>query len=342
MDRTAFRFRNASLQDASVSFKFTGVALYYTPSMEGISRPIRLTVDGETSQVDPLTNSQAPSVVWHRVGLANSEHKVVLIPETPHSFRQAIGTFQYTVDDSATYPHEQKFLSPRSIPVEVRQIRQTPAKPSKLPMILGSVFGGLVFLVFIAIAVMLHRQRKARQSQYAWKAPVPPLSRTPDPGLTLDHATSFSNRSPVERKVTMDYESHHLPNLPFTPSTQGGHHLPRAEDPDDWGSSSSHAHPPASKTRVPVPARVHERYQAAMSSPESSVRPLPIPPSRNNSVQSHPRSHPAVTSQSSLPFHPPSREASPHQAPYPLHSPVRKHSYIPNSKLEPNRRGDTS
>ena len=56
---------------------------------------MHLTVDGETSQIDPLTSYQAPSVVWHRVGLANDEHEVALIPGTAYSFRQAIGTFQW-------------------------------------------------------------------------------------------------------------------------------------------------------------------------------------------------------------------------------------------------------
>lgn len=341
MDRNRLQYK-ASSHDVgcSVSFNFTGVAVFYTPSpLQAPAQAIFLTVDGETSQLYSSAEFSAPltTTIWHRMGLENDAHTVTLTADTAAHPLPDIGTFQYTVVDSAPNLNEQQFLFPRSNLLEPRQTR---AKPSKLPMILGSVFGGLVFLIFIGIAVMLHRQRKARDAQYSWKGPVPPLSRTPDPRLTLDHATSFSNRSPVERKVTMDYESHHLPNLHFSPGSQGAHHLPKADELEDWGSSSPHAHQAMSRTRVPIPARVHERYQAAMSSPESSVRPLPLPPSRNNSVQAR-TIHPANTSKTSLPLHTPDGEASPPQSVYPLGTPVRKHSYIPNSKLEPIRRGDT-
>ncbi|KAH6913853.1 hypothetical protein BKA70DRAFT_1259682 [Coprinopsis sp. MPI-PUGE-AT-0042] len=330
----------------SVSFTFTGVAVYYLASTsQSPTLSARLTVDGETSEDKLLAESVQPSVLWAKVGLDNAEHKVVLATgATPHH-RLDFGSFLYTVDECSSQinGNEQELLAARSIPLEVRNT-QVAAKPSKLPMILGSVFGGLVFFIFLGIAIMLHRQRKSGEAQYAWKrTPIPPLSRTPDPGFTLDHATSFSNHSPVERKVTMDYESHHLPNLHFAPSSSHSQ-LPRSGDHHSPERGSSNSHHTAAVPRVPVAARVHERYQAAMSSPESAPRPLPQRRSRNNSVQSRSteatnlRSHPGLASHSTLPQIPPSRESSPPHSPYSSNSPERKHSYIPNSKLEPLRR----
>jgi hypothetical protein len=251
--------------------------------------------------------------------------------------------FRCTVNDSIPQldgPSSQESLHPRSVPLESRNTR-VQAKPSRLPMILGSVFGGLVFLIFIAIAVMLHRQRKSRNAKYSWnRSPLPPLSRTPDPGFTLDNPASYSNHSPGERKATMEYESHHLPKLQFETSSPHSQ-LPRSDDyhSPDWESSSSHHQtmPP----RYPIPARVHERYQAAMSSPDSAPRPLPQRPSRNNSVQSRStevtnfRSNTGFASHSTLPRIPPSRESSAPSSPYNLEG---KHSYSPNSRLEPLRR----
>ncbi|TFK26533.1 hypothetical protein FA15DRAFT_667428 [Coprinopsis marcescibilis] len=310
--------------EPTVTFNFTGVAVYYSSTfLEG--QLLEVVLDGISQGSVNLENPDGPksdtsrSFVWWKKGLLDTEHTVLLRPNG--SPRLAVDTFIYTIyDESDDLDIRLLELVPRAAELLPRAAQiATSADTSLLPTILGSIFGGLAFIIFIAIAVFLRKKAKERDAPYTWKVPVPPLKRiddTPPPDITGNIGTSTT-------KFSQDRS------------------LSRAGDLE----SGIDVPPRVSTNRAPS-RTVSEEY-AFQPDSASSVRPLPQAPRTTQqsphehydepSLRSLPAYHASSPTDSRLNYPPSSARTAPPPTSY-ASPPNRTYSQPFSVKLEPNRR----
>ncbi|EAU91723.1 hypothetical protein CC1G_04491 [Coprinopsis cinerea okayama7 len=252
---------SSSSSQPTVTLSFTGVAVYYsTPRIEGQS--IRVELDGSSSDDINLSipsGGAGTSIVWYQTGLENTEHTLRLIPGSGSSTLN-VDAFIYTAleEDEELRSHPSITLQREPHPhrpfIHSLERRDAHASTSPLPTILGSIVGGIALLIFLWIAYFLHRKAKQRSAQYSWKAPVPPLSRTPDPQEHFDrYASQQTNQSPPA--IHRDY-------------VQSDNYAPQPRRHQGRLSFSNQQSEGRVELSPPKP---------------SNIRPLPQIPSRNNS-----------------------------------------------------------
>lgn len=145
-----------------------------------------------------LTNRNSSSIVWSKTGLAYGDHVLELSPGPAGGLKVVVDAFTYVpfffdpplplntcIHYSYTVPTEGDLASSSSpgasaTSTVARSSGFASAEPevskNKVPIIVGSIAGFIIFSIFLALAFYLRKQAKARSSPFNRKTPIPPLS----------------------------------------------------------------------------------------------------------------------------------------------------------------------
>ncbi|KAF9037865.1 hypothetical protein BDZ89DRAFT_1157288 [Hymenopellis radicata] len=193
--------------NASATFTFTGVAVYYLSALWPYSVNTTLKLDDQDPEqlnlTDPVASpadggsaSSSYAVHWGRTGLANTTHKLVVYTTADQKYPwTVVDGFIYTIDDSADATSTDA---------------STAASDANITaIIIGAAIGALTLLIALALAVFCWRRRRKAQrhaqqqpiEDHSWRNVLP--SATSDPPLVsqLTHTpftpddTSVTNTS---------------------------------------------------------------------------------------------------------------------------------------------------